>query len=134
MGIVIVVVVVLAAVVAVFTLLARTRAYDEIGRGALSLRDERDAAPAHEPSPAQRDEEIRQLLAARNARRARRGQPPLDVEAELGRLTRLAAAPELRDEVRQLVLARNARRRRQGKPELDVETEVERQLRELAQA
>jgi hypothetical protein len=32
--------------------------------------------------------EVRQLVRARNARRARRGQPPLDVEAEVERQLR----------------------------------------------
>ena len=73
------------------------------------------------------------MLEARNARRAARGEPALDVDAELARLTAPAAAadPALRAEVRQLVVARNARRARAGKPPLDVEAEVERQLRDL---
>jgi hypothetical protein len=39
---------------------------------------------AAEADPALRSE-IRQLVLARNHRRARRGQPPLDVEAEIER-------------------------------------------------
>ena len=35
----------------------------------------------------ERDTEIRQLLEARNARRVRRGEAPVDVEQELRRLT-----------------------------------------------
>jgi len=85
-------------------------------------------------SKAERDDEIRQMLEARNARRVARGQPAVDVEAELLRLTgptAVAADPALRAEVRQLVQARNARRARRGQPPLDVEAEVERQLRDL---
>jgi hypothetical protein len=134
-GIVLVVVVVLAAIVAVITVAGSGRAYDEIGRGGLSLRDGSDR-PAREPTPAvaaaERDEEIRQMLEARNARRRRQGKEPLDVEAELAALSRPAVDPGLATEIRQLVIARNARRARQGKEPLDVEAEVARRLRELA--
>jgi hypothetical protein len=78
-----------------------------------------------------RDDEIRQMLEARNERRARRGQPPLDIEAELAALVRPSADPGLEGEVRELVIARNERRVRMGRPPLDVDAEVARQLREL---
>ena len=74
------------------------------------------------------------MLEAKNARRAVRGQAPLDIDEELASLTAsqpAGADPALRDEVRQLVVARNERRQRQGKAPLDVEEEVERQLRDL---
>jgi hypothetical protein len=71
------------------------------------------------------------MLDARNERRARRGEAPVDVEAELARLTAPAVDPGLEAEVRQLVIARNERRERRGQPPLDVEEEVARQLREL---
>jgi hypothetical protein len=135
LGIVIFVVVALAAIVAVASLVHRSRLYDEIGRGAMSIGEDRDRRPgpvASSPAArAEQEEEIRQMLAAQNARRARQGRPPLDVEDELRRLTRGAPDPALREEVRQLVRARNARRERQGKPPLDVEAEVERELREV---
>jgi hypothetical protein len=137
---VLLVVVAVSVVVAVVTLVGSGRAWEQIGRGGLSLRDGTDR-PGREPAgpppsgPAaerERDEEIRQLLEARSARRVARGQPPLDVEAELRRLTAGPASADraLRDEVRQLVLARNERRVRQGRPPLDVEAEVERRLRD----
>jgi hypothetical protein len=136
-GIVLVVVVVLAAIVAVATLVGSGRAYDQIGRGGLSLRDGSDR-PAAEITPAtaagERDEEIRQMLEARNARRLRQGREPLDLEAEMAALTRPAIDPGLAREVRDLVIARNARRARQGKEPLDVEAEVERRLRDLAES
>ena len=85
-----------------------------------------------------REAEMRQMLEAKSYRRQARGQPPLDIEAELERLlaessasSSLARDAELRAEVRQLVLARNERRMRQGKSPLDVEEEIEHQLREL---
>jgi hypothetical protein len=74
------------------------------------------------------------MLRARNERRARRGEAPLDIESELARLTATAPAetdPQLAEEIRQLVIARNERRERQGMAPLDVDDEVARQLREL---
>ena len=130
-GAILFVVVIVAAVISVGTLVASRRSYDEIGRGGLSLRDGSDRPAGAETTPAQRDEEIRQMLEARSARRVRRGRPPVDVEAELAALARPRADPALAAEVRQHVEARNARRARQGREPLDVEAEVERQLREL---
>ena len=137
--IVLVVVVVGASVVAVITFALSDKTYAQIGRGGLSLRDGADR-PAAEPLSgagfeAVRDDEIRQMLEARNERRVRRGQAPLDVEAELATLVRPAAPvadPALVAEIRDLVIARNERRVRMGKEPLDVEAEVARQLRELA--
>jgi hypothetical protein len=133
-GIVLVVVVVLAAIVAIVTLGGFGRAYDQIGRGGMSLGDGSDR-PTHEITPAmaagERDEEIRQMLEARNARRIRQGREPIDVEAEMAALARPVVDPALAGEVRDLVVARNARRVRQGKEPLDVEAEVQRRLRDL---
>jgi hypothetical protein len=80
----------------------------------------------------ERDAEIRQLLEARNLRRERRGESPLDVEQELARLTAPQIDEDLRHEIRDLVIARNHRRARTGKPPLDVEVEVERQIASLS--
>jgi hypothetical protein len=138
--IVLVVVVIGASIVAVITFAMTDKTYAQIGRGGLSLRDGSDR-PASEPLSgagfeAVRDDEIRQMLEARNERRARRGQAPLDIEDELATLLRPAAGaaadPALVAEVRDLVVARNERRVRMGKEPLDVEAEVARQLRELA--
>ena len=54
------------------------------------------------------------MLEARNARRARRGEPPVDVEEELAKLTAPRFDAELEAEIRQLVIARNYRRTRAG--------------------
>jgi hypothetical protein len=137
--IVLVTVVGIGAVVAVISLLATGKLYDQIGRGGLSINEEggRDRPVGGAPSGGspqdsrERDAEIRQLLAARNEHRTRRGEAPLDVEAELRRLTAPAVDPALREEIRQLVVARNERRLRAGQEPLDVEAEVERQVREL---
>jgi hypothetical protein len=131
-GIVIFAVVIGAAIVAVITLFGRSKAYEQIGRGGLSLNeDPMPKAPSGAVAARERDDEIRQMLDARNERRVRRGEAPLDVDAELARLTAPAVDPGLQDEVRQLVIARNERRERRGQPPLDVEEEVARQLREL---
>jgi hypothetical protein len=133
------VVVSLSVVGAAITFAGSSKAYNQIGRGGLSLNEDledprrarRDSRPSAVVT-AERDAEIRQLLTARNERRARRGEAPIDVEAELRRLTAPAVDAGLREEVRSLVVARNERRLRQGKEALDVEAETERQLRELA--
>jgi hypothetical protein len=80
---------------------------------------------------AERDEEVRQMLEAGNARRRRRGETELDIEAELVRLTAPTVDDELRSEIRDLVIARNHRRARRGQPALDVEAEVKRHIAEL---
>jgi len=125
-GIVIVVVVIVGAIVAVITVAGTGRAYDDIGRGGMS------SEPAPQAESGAREAEIRQMLEARSARRVRRGEAPLDVDAEVAALTRGVPDPGLAVEVRQLVEARNARRARRGEPPLDVEAEVARRLRELA--
>jgi hypothetical protein len=116
---------------AIAALLVNRRTWDEYGRDHL-LRD--DELPARRSAPggstaatAERGEEIRQMLEARNARRRRRGEPEVDVERELDRLTAPAVDDELRAEIRDLVVARNLalilavvhRRARQGEPALD---------------
>jgi hypothetical protein len=138
LGIVIFVVVGLGAVIAVVSLFGRARLYDDIGRGGLSIGEDRDmrpreAAAAPPEGAAEREADIRQMLEARNARRAAQGRPTVDVEAELAELTRPSAArdPEILEEVRALVRARNARRVARGQEPLDEAAEIERQLRDL---
>jgi len=124
-------------------------AYDRIGAGGMTRESDYDrSALAPDESSAERAErerEIRQMLSARSERLVRRGQPPLDVDAELARLLADASPlqaqrggrgsdardPGLLAEVRQLVLARNERRARQGQAPLDVDAEVARTLEEL---
>ena len=121
-AIVLFVVVGVAAVAAVWALATSGHSYDQIGGGRMSF--DRQATAA------EREAEIRQMLEARNSRRAARGEAPLDVDAELRALT-AQADPELREEVRTLVEARNARRLARGEEPLDVEAEIDRRLREL---
>jgi hypothetical protein len=124
----------LAIVVAAVLLATSGGSYDHVGRGGLSIgEDQPSARPSGgggAGSRADRDAEIRQLLDARNARRAARGEAPVDVEAELAALTAPAADPELEAEVRALVQARNTRRAARGEAPLDVDAEVSRRLRE----
>jgi hypothetical protein len=132
-GIVIFVVVGISVVLAVVSLFFRGRTYDQIGRGGVG--DDREIRPVAPSRGAidlgERDDEIRQMLEARNARHAARGEAEVDVEGELARLTAPAVDPALREEVRELVIARNARREARGEPPLDVDAEVERQLRDF---
>src|SRR4051794_41780682 len=93
----------------------------------------RDEAPPRGPTPSspaalrERDAEIRQMLGARNDRRARQGKAPLDVEAGLKRLTGPVVDSGLRAEIRQLAIARNERRARAGRGPLDGDAEAQRQ-------
>ena len=123
----------LGVLIALLTLIGSGKAWDEFGKRGLMM--ERDAAErGYSTSPAalaERDSEIRQMLEARNARRARRGEAPLDVDAELRRLTAPQVDDALRAEIRDMVVARNHRRTRRGEVPLDVEAEVERQIAEL---
>jgi hypothetical protein len=115
---------------AFFGLVTAGKTWEELGKNRLLLERDlpRGAGQSSAAALVERDTEIRQLLEARNARRARRGEAPIDVEAELRRLTAPQIDSELRSEIRQLVIARNHRRARQGKPPLDVEAEIEREI------
>lgn len=109
------------------------------GGGPFSILSEapgRHGGPRGPVDPAIQAAEVRQMLAAKDARLRLRGAAGLDVEAETERLLAAAAAEaagggggeELRSEVRQLVVLRNERRLRQGLEPLDVEAETEREL------
>ena len=129
-GTVVIVVAVVAVLVAAVSYRGTGSIYSGLGReGGLEMTRE----PPATASGAEVHEEIRQMLEAKSRRRQARGEPGLDVDAELAELTRAsgAADPGLREEVRQHVIARNERRLRQGKEPLDVEAEIERQLQAL---
>ena len=134
-GTVLIVVAVVAAVVAVASFWGSGRIYSGLGRTGVADDGRATNGPRAERARpgAEAQEEIRQMLEAKSARREARGQEPLDVDAEMAALMRRAhrRIAALRDEVRQLVVARNERRLRHGEEPLDVEAEVERQLREL---
>jgi hypothetical protein len=115
---------------ALLAIVSSGKTWEDYGRSRLLMDNDLPGAPRSGSAAAllERDTEIRQLLEARNARRARRGEAPLDVEAELKRLTAPQVDAELRAEIRDLVIARNHRRARAGKPLLDVEAEIEREI------
>lgn len=118
---------------AVVGLLLNRRTWDQYGKDHLLLDSELpQARPSSGVDLAERDEEVRQMLEARNARRRRRGEAEVDIERELGRLTMPAVDAGLREEIRELVIARNHRRARRGEPALDVQAEIERQIAELS--
>jgi hypothetical protein len=133
LGTLIWVVLIVAAVIALAAMASSGKTWEEHGKDRLLM--DRETSPAERPdSPSasqERDEEIRQMLAAKNARLVRRGEEPVDVEQELRRLTKPQIDPELRKEIRDLVVARNYRRTRAGKPPLDVDAEVEREISRL---
>lgn len=121
---------IVGAIGAIAGLVMSRRTWADYGKHHLVMDSEqprgRPAAPT--VSGAERDDEIRQMLEARNARRRRRGEPEVDIEAELARLTVPQIDDELRSEIRDLVMARNHRRARRGQPPLDVEAEIEREI------
>ncbi|HTR88893.1 MAG TPA: hypothetical protein VMG62_02140 [Solirubrobacteraceae bacterium] len=154
----------LSIVMSLVFLLGQGNVYDQIGEGSLTgsnangEADPGDTTPETMPLPGsqelqlpadtallgpsarerhERELEIRQMVAARSERRVRRGEPPLDVDAEVARLTAVqpTSSPQrdeqLLQEVLQLVVARNERRERQGLHPLDIEAEVARTLAEL---
>jgi hypothetical protein len=130
-AIVLFVVVGVAAVAAIWALATSKGSYEQIGRGGMSIGDD-DAPRAGGGGAAEREAEIRQMLEARNARRAARGEATEDVDTQLRALTAPVVDPELRDEVRTLVEATNARRVARGDEPLDVEAEIDRRLRDLS--
>jgi hypothetical protein len=134
----------LSIVMSIVFLVGRGSLYDQIGQGGLAPDREPEAQTLMPPldtpsSRAERELEVRQMVSARSARRVGRGEPALDIDAEVARLL----GPDDRDpgggrhdpalahEVRQLVVARNERRSRRGLEPLDVEAETQRTLSEL---
>jgi predicted NUDIX family NTP pyrophosphohydrolase len=116
-------------------------AWNSIGKGRFgvmhSMAPPRMAQPSPEIDLAIQAAEARQMLEAKSYRRTRRGEEPLDVDAEMTALldTELSGTGRKRDldeklraEMRELVIARNERRMRRGQEPLDVDAEVERQV------
>jgi len=141
----------LSVVMSIVFLLSKGSMYDEIGSGGLpgenegpgmgespfgqSAPDYHSMAASPTLQQAEREQEIRQMLQARSERRVRRGEPALDIDAEVNKLLAAPANtghdPGIAEEVLQLVVARNERRERQGLEPLDLEAEVARTLAEL---
>ncbi|MDO9410704.1 hypothetical protein [Patulibacter sp.] len=89
-------------------------------------------------TPEMREDEVRQMLEARNRRRIARGETPGDIDAEMRDLLsasrRTDVDTEVRAEVEAIVGARQARRRRKGQPEGDFQAEVDELIRSIADA
>jgi hypothetical protein len=94
-----------AVVIGLLALATTRKTWEDFGKDRLLLDSEsaREPSPRSSAAPSERDEEIRQMLEARNARRIRRGEEPVDLEQELRRLTAPAVDPQLREEIRELV-------------------------------
>jgi hypothetical protein len=129
----------LSIVMSVVFLVSKGSVYDQVGQGGMT-RDsdatEMVSAPPMSSAAgrAEQEREVRQMLSARSARMVARGEPALDIDAEVSRLLVPAAAGHdagLEAEVKELVLAKNERRARQGLEPLDVASEVQRTLAEL---
>ncbi len=126
--------------VAAFSFIRSGPAWKELGKGRFGVMQSMPPPRLAQPSPeidlAIQAAEARQMLEAKSYRRLRRGEEPLDVEAEMAALldTELGGKKKrnldekLRAEVRDLVIARNERRMRRGEEPLDVDAEVERQV------
>lgn len=128
----------IAFVVAVVIVLAfaTMKEFGQVGRGGIEPPGPGETLGTQgSPSANQQEEEVRQFVEAANVRRERRGEPQLDVDAEVQRL--LTERPgelapdneaQLREEIRQQVLTTNMKRTQRGEPPLDVEAEIERWL------
>src|SRR5690242_18932304 len=130
LAVVVIVVSLLGIVGALVAAVGSGRLYDQVGKSAFSLDREEGSGPTPDRPAARAEaaEEIRQLAEANSARREARGEPPLDVDAEVAALMGGPAVPPdytLRDEVRQLVEARNVRRKLRGEQPLDVDAEIQ---------
>jgi hypothetical protein len=140
-GMVLVLITIVVLPIAAFAFARSGAVWDSLGKGRYAIDQELPPRRSVEPPPpvdrAVQATEARQMLEAKAYLHLRRGEAPVDVEAELERLleSELAAPPdrddELRAEVRHLVVARNERRLRRGQPPLDVEAETERELSNL---
>ncbi len=73
----------LAFVIAAIALATSAGSYDEIGRGGISVEE-----PSQHETYADVVAEVRELVELRNAHRVARGEPPLDVDAEVSRRMR----------------------------------------------
>jgi hypothetical protein len=129
-----------SVVMSLVFLFSRGSVFDHIGDGGLTGESDPYGSPPPPAggaagSQAEQELEIRQMLTARSARLVGRGEPALDIDAEVAKLLApMQSAGHdvgLTIEVRQLVVARNERRERKGLEPLDVEQEVSRTLAEL---
>ncbi len=74
--------------------LLRSSLFERIGEAGVAPEPRSGPRPGSAAAAAERELEIRQMLIARSERRVRKGEPALDVEAELASLLAGGAAPE----------------------------------------
>ena len=87
-GIVVIVVGVVAGIAAIVSYIGSGNVYKSIGKGQFALDTEdrpKGPKPGSPAAMAEHAEEVRQMIQARSDRRERRGEAPLDVEAEVDR-------------------------------------------------
>jgi hypothetical protein len=130
-------------VMSIVFLISGENAYDQIGQGGMTRDSEAPPESVDAPPPssaagrAEQEREVRQMLGARSARMVARGEPALDIDAEVAKLLAPVEGAagghdaELEAEVRELVAAKNERRVRRGLEPLDLAAEVQRTLAEL---
>lgn len=143
--------------IAAFAFSRSGRALEQLGKGTFAIdREEPGASDPIDPTRdrAEQEAEVRQMIEATAFRRRARGEPDIDVEAEIDRVLGVGPWAEvdatevsgedggdepagleggtsgIRAEIRQLVIANNERRVRRGETPLDVDSEVERRFRE----
>lgn len=89
-GTVLILICVIAAPIAALMFARSGQAWRSIGKGPLAIEPAQPPRPGRGPSPAVeraiRAAEVRQMLEAKVARQRRRGEQPIDVEAEAKRL------------------------------------------------
>ncbi|MGH2902986.1 MAG: hypothetical protein ACRDK7_05295 [Solirubrobacteraceae bacterium] len=137
-------VVAVGVVMSIVFLISGEDAYEQIGQGGMARDSEAPpessfSAPPPPSSTAgltEQEREVRQMLTARSERMLARGEPALDIDAEVAKLLAPGTGggghdAGLEAEVRELVLAKNERRLRRGLEPLDVPAEVQRTLQEL---
>ncbi|HEY1595980.1 MAG TPA: hypothetical protein VGF74_11335, partial [Thermoleophilaceae bacterium] len=91
LALVVIGVTILGIIGAVVAFVGTGKLYEQVGKGDFAL--DRDPgmsgpAPGSAAARAEAEAEIRQLVEAKSARREARGEPPLDVDAEVAALTR----------------------------------------------
>src|SRR5215213_9905325 len=75
---------ILAGAVAIYLLVSSGRVFGQVGQGGFDVRDGTPGSDGDEPG--EREQDIREMLDARNAHREARGEESPDVEEELAEL------------------------------------------------
>ncbi len=88
-GMVLIVITIVVAPIAALAFSRSGAVWRRVGGGRFSIEQAAEPKPGEEPSPeeerAEREAEVRQMVEARSHRRERRGEAPLDIDAEVAR-------------------------------------------------